>query len=597
MDPSQISVKDAGSFGRFTLETRIPKIIKDVLARCSASSNSELLRSVVHNPAGHVIRRLQLPEQDLVLWNEFFEMYAGKEAMDVPFFLLEAYFYGLVLQETGYFQNGSDPFLEDKQVDLNRSVESMLSAIPGRNTGELDNPSKTWRYIELALFGNSADMSNVQMGQPAASQVQMVHSADSTHLHSALTEATRITYLVDNAFSELWFDLMFIDQLLSSGKQVRLVVKAYPMLVSDATESDVRNLLRWAASGSGSKPAGDFAGRFLNHLHADRLALESWRELNAPLHFTSEHFRDKLRGADLFIVKGDANYRRIFEDRDWTPTTPLTQAGCPFIAPAMLLRVLKSECIAGLSAVEAASAAATSKDWLVNGRNAVVQWLPGAKQHAMSTGDHAEITQRTYDQIANRYDLVNTPERRIEKELSMDRFTTMLSGKDVLVAGCGTGADSRYLRERNLEVLSVDYSPNMLHQARMKDPDGRYWLLDLREVAELNQQYHGIWASACLYHLNKAELKQWLREIRAILHPGGVLYMSMKQGTGEVVIEEQDERYSGGPIASQNLKGARFYALYERFELEELYNELGLRVLHFEPITRTQPGFEYWLGT
>lgn len=596
MAASQLGVSTDGSFGQFTLATRIPKIIRDVQSRCDPNSNTELLKAIADDPGGHVIRTLQLPEPDLKLWRGFFDIYSGRSAKEVPFFLLEAYFYGLILQETRYFENQVDPFLHDKQVDLSRSTAGMLSALEKTNKGTINNQDETWWCVELALFGNSADMSNVHMGHRLASEVHLIHCADRADFQLALSKAPSITYLVDNAYSELWFDLVLVDHLLTRGSQVKLVVKAHPMLVSDATESDVRYLLSWAIRESGSNAASDLANRLLDHWQNGLLTVEAWKELNAPLHFSSEHFREKLRGADLFIVKGDANYRRIFEDRDWTPTTPLTQAGCPFIAPAMLLRVLKSECIAGLSAAEVASAAATSKDWLVNGRNAVVQWLPGARQHAMSTSDHAEITQRTYDQIANRYDLVNTPERRVEKELSMDRFTTMLSGKNVLVAGCGTGADSRYLRKRNLEVLSVDYSPNMLHQARMKDPDGRYWLLDLREVCELNQQYHGIWASACLYHLKKAELKQWLRGIRAILHPGGVLYMSMKQGIGEVVIEEQDERYSGGLLASQNLKGARFYALYERLELEGLFNDLGFGILHFEPITRTQPGFEYWLS-
>jgi len=74
-------------------------------------------------------------------------------------------------------------------------------------------------------------------------------------------------------------------------------------------------------------------------------------------------------------VKGDANFRRALEDRAWLPTTPLELACRAPLRRAVFLRVLKSECVAGLSAAAVQRALREDPEWRTNGRHATVQLL------------------------------------------------------------------------------------------------------------------------------------------------------------------------------------------------------------------------------
>jgi hypothetical protein len=83
--------------------------------------------------------------------------------------------------------------------------------------------------------------------------------------------------------------------------------------------------------------------------------------------------RAGLAAAGLVIVKGDANYRRLFGDAHWPPTTSFTAASAYFPAPLLALRTLKSEIVLGLPAGQAARLGAQDPAWLVNGRRGVIQ--------------------------------------------------------------------------------------------------------------------------------------------------------------------------------------------------------------------------------
>ena len=79
----------------------------------------------------------------------------------------------------------------------------------------------------------------------------------------------------------------------------------------------------------------------------------------------------------LIVVKGDANYRRLVDDRHWDFTTPFSVAVGSTPAPLLVLRTLKSEVAAGLTAPAVTHAAADDPEWLQNGRWAIAGFLPG----------------------------------------------------------------------------------------------------------------------------------------------------------------------------------------------------------------------------
>jgi SAM-dependent methyltransferase len=169
-----------------------------------------------------------------------------------------------------------------------------------------------------------------------------------------------------------------------------------------------------------------------------------------------------------------------------------------------------------------------------------------------------------------------------------------MTGKDVLVAGCGEGRDSRFLRDLGFNITSFDLSGGMLTIAKAKDPDGVYLKHDLRKLSELGQ-FYGIWACACLYHLTKDEFGACLKDIWNSLNPGGIFFCNLKIGEGEQYIEQPRKGYPGGEEAQEKLTGNRFYAFYELEELEEYFQEFELLKKRKDILKEGKGAMEFWL--
>ena len=174
----------------------------------------------------------------------------------------------------------------------------------------------------------------------------------------------------DNAGTELAMDLALVDFLLGSGLAGRVVLhlKAQPFFVSDAMPKDVQAAL--GALSAGPAEGARLAARLADRLAAGRLQLRThWFYTTSLFYFELPgDLRADLAAAGLVIVKGDANYRRLFGDAHWPPTTPFAAASAYFPAPLLALRTLKSEIVLGLPAGEAERLRAQDPDWLVNGR-------------------------------------------------------------------------------------------------------------------------------------------------------------------------------------------------------------------------------------
>ena len=135
-------------------------------------------------------------------------------------------------------------------------------------------------------------------------------------------------------------------------------------------------------------------------------------------------------------------------------------------------------------------------------------------------------TMSYYERNATRFAHA-TVDARMDDALAA--FAALLpAGAHVLDWGCGSGRDSRALRELGFEVTSVDGSPAMADAAlqatgivvRVED------FAQLTEVAT----YDGIWACASLLHVQPDDLPSVLGRAARALKPGAVLYCSFKFG-------------------------------------------------------------------
>lgn len=209
--------------------------------------------------------------------------------------------------------------------------------------------------------------------------------------------------------------------------------------------------------------------------------------------------------------------------------------------------------------------------------------------------DFGDRTIETYDRIAPDFHLAATPENRAWLENSMREFFAALPGPAVLVPGCGEGRDSRFLRGLGARVVSFDLSEGMLKLARASDPAGSYLKADLRDPETAGGTYDGIWACACLYHLTKTEFPRCLAALRRMLNPGGLLFLNLKLGEGERVIEVPREGCFGGEEAKRKLAGSRFFAFYRREELSACFSDFTIERERRNNVQEGEGAMEFWL--
>jgi SAM-dependent methyltransferase len=150
------------------------------------------------------------------------------------------------------------------------------------------------------------------------------------------------------------------------------------------------------------------------------------------------------------------------------------------------------------------------------------------------------------------------------------RNVSRLNDANILEIGCGYGRDAEFFSKRGMNVLGTDYSRSMLLKAQERVPNAHFLELDMRQIANhfLPNSLDGIWACATIIHITKEDVPALLQSLYEILRPGGVLYVSVKQGQGEQF--NADERYGGI---------RKFYAFYGKEELLEYFAKAGFEIV------------------
>ena len=128
--------------------------------------------------------------------------------------------------------------------------------------------------------------------------------------------------------------------------------------------------------------------------------------------------------------------------------------------------------------------------------------------------------------------------RDVDMSEARGRFLAAVPSRDIgstriLDAASGSGRDALAFRSLGYAVEAFDASPMMIAatQAHAGVPTR---LIRFEDFA-WEHPFEGIWACASLLHVAAAGLPGVIDRLAAHLVPGGALYMSFKQGTGERV--------------------------------------------------------------
>lgn len=190
--------------------------------------------------------------------------------------------------------------------------------------------------------------------------------------------------------------------------------------------------------------------------------------------------------------------------------------------------------------------------------------LPCLNQHGLTMTVQDEATLNFYSGEARAY----TSRKQGPDRLHLELFLSALPvGSAILELGCGGGQDSELMIARGFDVTPTDGTPEIaqIAEKRLGRPVIPLLFGDLNNEDE----FHGIWANACLLHVPRPGLPSIIGRVHKALKKGGVFYASFKGGTGEG--RDQFDRYYNYPSAEW-LQG--IYASFQ-WQAVEIKDEIG----------------------
>jgi SAM-dependent methyltransferase len=140
----------------------------------------------------------------------------------------------------------------------------------------------------------------------------------------------------------------------------------------------------------------------------------------------------------------------------------------------------------------------------------------------------------------------------------------------ILDFGCGPGRDLKMFADLGHKAIGLEGAAHFAEMARAYSGCA-VWQQDFLHLDLPNQYFDGIFANASLFHVPGQELPRVLRDLRATLKPGGVLFTSNPRGQNTE--NWNGERYG----AYHDLEHWRDYLNAAGFvELEHYYRPEGL---------------------
>ena len=399
------------SFHPFVHETfrqRIPKILDDTSRRLGGTRSTEwdaLRTTLTSGPSAPLTLLVDRPENKS--WNEHLQplIAAGASLREVDTLMLENYVYRRILDSIDYWTTKEDLFRFHKEEALAQALDGSFQRVAALrsafyavgnlvSTSGSKTPTLTLGTLTpallLDLWGNRADLS-LSGGKVTAAPME--DQADETTLladdisllwsssvfQSGASTGQEIGIVLDNCGLELCTDLVLADILLSSGvaAKVTLFAKEHPVFVSDALPKDVQTHLERLAQWQGTDRPVDMlpllsSGKLVIKSHSFFTSGFSYEEMSREAPDLFQEFGRQ----NLMIFKGDANYRRLMGERQWSVTESFAKVVEYLPSSSLAIRTLKYplSCGATEEAITQAKLKYGEKEWDCIGKCGVIHF-------------------------------------------------------------------------------------------------------------------------------------------------------------------------------------------------------------------------------
>lgn len=325
---------------------------------------------------------------------------------NAPFFEAEVLFYHALLAQKEYFSNKNDFFASGKKFSIINGNEDFIQHLKSlfskkdreKEFGTNDGKKHFKNSLLYCLSANTSDLSQLNSKDRfdfKANDITVLCDDSETVyeflkiLGSKKKKHKRFDIICDNCGKELFSDLFLACYFLYLGlaNEVVFHVKKYPFFVSDATENDFGFLLQSILTKDKD------IEECRDYLNSGKIKVETndfWtspRTFNELKEADSDLYKE-LTKSSLIIVKGDLNYRRLVEDKNWNydesfiKLTKNVFGDVPILAP----RVIKSDVLVGVSSAMYHLAKSTESvnssienSFKANGKWAVIHFNPKKK--------------------------------------------------------------------------------------------------------------------------------------------------------------------------------------------------------------------------
>jgi damage-control phosphatase, subfamily III len=358
------SAKIKGSFAEFTINSRFPKIFNSVFPDMDYEfhiKNTKIRDGLTNQNINKIKFLLQqtIDYSDYSIHDFFHE---------ASFFLAEFYFYHHMQSLANYEKTLIDHWKPMKEKDFLSRTQNIETFYGLFKNKEMSHENFR-RQILFAVSGNSEDLSLLETRNKNHSFV----IDDSDRLYNYIQKGghERFDIFCDNSGNELLADISLALFLIGSEKvgKIYFHFKPSPIFVSDALSDDFDFIVMNVSE--------EIRSYIKELISENKIILETNEFWDNPLFYSEMPFdlKNELSNSDLWIVKGDLNYRRFVEDRLWANDQDIHDICSYLPANALLLRVIKSEVLVSVNNDLFKSIKEESPDFQINGKWGLIQFV------------------------------------------------------------------------------------------------------------------------------------------------------------------------------------------------------------------------------